>query len=59
MTRYRVAWKSNIGPSFDGHGKWVESRALAEAWAEAGNCEFPDLRHWVETRDDNEALADE
>jgi hypothetical protein len=49
MPLYRVAWKYKAAGAC-GHGQWMSRREIAEAWAEQGNKDWPDIHHWVQTR---------
>lgn len=44
---YRVFWASTITGK-GGRGEPLESKEVANAWAEKGNKEYPEILHYVE-----------
>ena len=47
MSAWRVYWLSKLTGAM-GRGSPYQDRRTAEAWAEYGNLEWPDVEHWVE-----------
>lgn len=47
MVRYRIQWRSTVTGK-RGHGEWTLDPNLAFKWANDGNRDFPEIKHWIE-----------
>jgi len=53
MKKYRVAYRHPDGNVK--HGDWLSNKEAVEAWVYRGNAKYPDIKHWMEEKDDEES----